>query len=54
MLSEEEGAGFNALLRLLNIIKDLQANASHKTRALSEAYMVAPTFADHVIRHHLK
>ena len=53
-LSQGGGEDFSALMGLLNIEKDQQADALRKIRALSEVYTDAPTFANQVTALYLK
>ena len=53
-VSQGGGEDFNALMRLLNIEKDQQAEALRKIRALSEVYTDAPTLADQVTALYIK
>lgn len=53
-LSKGGGEESSALMQLLKIEKDKQADALHKMRALSELFTDAPTFADQVIALYLK
>lgn len=53
-LSQGGGEDFSALMGLLNIEKDQQADALRKIRSLSEVYTDAPTFANQVTALYLK
>ncbi len=53
-LSASGGEDFSALLGLLHIEKDRQADALRKIQALSQVYSDAPAFADSVIALYLK
>ena len=53
-VSQGGGEDFSALMGLLNIEKDQQADALRKIRALSEVYTDAPTFANQVTALYLK
>jgi uncharacterized protein YceK len=53
-VSQGGGEDFSALMGLLNIEKDQQADALRKIRALSEVFTDAPTFANQVTALYLK
>ena len=53
-VSQGGGEDFSALMGLLNIEKDQQADALRKIRALSEVFTDAPTFANQVTALYIK
>jgi hypothetical protein len=53
-ISKGGGEELNALMRLLNIAQDQQADALRKLHALSEAFSDAPQFADQVTALYVK
>jgi hypothetical protein len=53
-LSQGGGEDFSALMGLLNVSKEKEADALRKIRALSEVYTDAPAFADQVVVLYLK